>query len=176
MKNGRQIEYLQLVTSHQASVYGYIRSLAPNADIEDILQETNIVLWNKMDAFQLGTDFKSFAFRIAHLKTLEALRATRRKNWLVFDTDLLDAISARQVQNTDEGGDLQQAALRICLRELERGERELIHSRYSLRQSVIEIAKATGRTEGAMQQAFFRIRNALRHCIGKRLELEGGLP
>ena len=75
------IEYLQLVTRHQAAICGYIRSIAPGLNVDDVLQETNIVLWEKADTFQRGTNFKAFAFRIAHFKTLEALRRQKRDHW-----------------------------------------------------------------------------------------------
>lgn len=167
------VEYLQLVTRHQPAIYGYIRSLAPGADIEDILQETNLVLWEKSTTFQPGTNFKAFAFRIAHLKTLEALRSERRRQWLVFDSDLLASIAERQSE-ADSLADGQQAALRQCLLTLSPEEHGLIQSRYSQRKTVRDIARETGRTEGALQQLYFRLRNALRTCIETRLAREGG--
>src|SRR6478736_9580751 len=96
--NPRQLEYLQLVTRHQAAILGYIRSIAPGAPVDDILQETNVILWERAASFEPGTHFKAFAFRIAHLKTLEFLRASKRKEWLVFDSDLLDAIARQQAE------------------------------------------------------------------------------
>jgi RNA polymerase sigma-70 factor (ECF subfamily) len=167
------VGYLQLVTRHQPAIYGYIRSLAPGADIEDILQETNLVLWEKSAVFQPGSNFKAFAFRIAHLKTLEALRAERRRHWLVFDTDLLESIAERQMES-DVLADGQQAALRHCLLTLSAEEHQLIRSRYTHRKTVRDIARETGRSEGALQQLYFRLRNALRSCIEQRLAREGG--
>ena len=75
----RRLDYLQLVTRHQAAIYGYLRTIAPGAPLEDILQEVNLVLWNRAEDFELGTNFKAFAFRIAHFKALEALRAAKRR-------------------------------------------------------------------------------------------------
>lgn len=167
------VEYLQLVTRHQPAIYGYIRSLAPGADIEDILQETNLILWEKAASFQPGTNFKAFAFRIAHLKTLEALRSERRRHWLVFDSDLMASIAERQA-GEDRLAEGQQAALRQCLLALSGEEQDLIKSRYSQRKTVREIARETGRSEGALQQLYFRLRNALRTCIETRLAREGG--
>jgi len=165
------LEYLQLVTRHQASIYGYLRTIAPGAPLEDILQEVNIVLWNRAADFELGTNFKAFAFRIAHLKALEALRAAKRREWLVFDSDLLDSISQRQEETSNDDS---QAALRECLGSLDEDERKLLHQRYTARQTVRDIARADGRTEGALQQVFFRLRNHLRACIEQRLAMEGG--
>ena len=171
--NARQLEYLQLVTRHQAAILGYIRSIAPGAPVDDILQETNVILWERATSFEPGTHFKAFAFRIAHLKTLEFLRASKRRAWLVFDSDLLEAIAQRQSEPVDSHADAQ-AALSGCLAALDPDERELLHRRYTLRQSVRDIAKADGKTEGSLQQLFFRLRNQLRACIEHRLIVEGG--
>ena len=158
------IEYLQLVTRHQAAICGYIRSIAPGLNADDVLQETNIVLWNKADTFERGTNFKAFAFRIAHLKTLEALRRQKRDQWLHFDSDLLEAIAThRQEEESELSG--RQHALRQCLEDLDDKDRGLLHERYTERRTVRSIALSHERTEGAMQQVFFRIRNALRACI-----------
>ena len=171
--NARQLEYLQLVTRHQAAILGYIRSIAPGAPVDDILQETNVILWERAASFEPGTHFKAFAFRIAHLKTLEFLRASKRRAWLVFDSDLLEAIAQRQSEQEASNADAQ-AALSGCLGDLDSDERELLHRRYTLRQSVRDMAKADGKTEGSLQQLFFRLRNQLRACIEQRMIVEGG--
>jgi len=170
---GLNIEYLQLVTRHQAAICGYIRSLAPGLDAEDILQETNIVLWEKAVDFEAGTNFKAFAFRIAYLKTLEALRARRREHWLQFDSELLEAISDQRVKAEAETPG-RQHALRKCLENLSDSDRQLIHARYTERRTLREIAEGAERTEGALQQVFFRLRNALRVCIERTLAAKGG--
>lgn len=172
MKN-LHLEYLQLVTRHQAAIHGYIRSIAPGAPVDDILQETNVILWERAASFEPGTHFKAFAFRIAHLKTLEFLRKAKRREWLVFDSDLLDSIAQRQEEQQPSQAD-PQAALRECLAGLEEEDRRLLHQRYTVRQSVRDIARDSGRSEGALQQVFFRLRNSLRTCIEHRIALEGG--
>ncbi len=170
MKQKSQIQYLQLVTRHQASIYGYIHSIAPGASADDILQETNIVLWEKADDFEIGTNFKAFAFRIAHFKTLEALRFEKRRRWLRFDSDLLDTIAERHIQKAsdDSATDLRQDSLRQCLAKLADDDRSLIHSRYTSGLDLRSLSEQTGRTVGALQQVFFRIRNALKSCIERQ--------
>ncbi|BDS07593.1 DNA-directed RNA polymerase sigma-70 factor [Oceaniferula spumae] len=166
------IEYLQLVTRHQAAIYGYIRSIAPGIDTEDVLQETNIILWDKADQFEPSTNFKAFAFRIAHLKTLECLRQKKREHWLQFDTDLLEAVARFQTNDLDQGPG-RQHALRHCLAQLPDDDRELIHARYTKQQTVRSMAKNMNRTEGSLQQLFFRLRNSLKTCIERELLKEG---
>jgi DNA-directed RNA polymerase specialized sigma24 family protein len=41
-------QFIRLMTKHERLVYGYILSLVPNwADADEILQETNIRLWEE---------------------------------------------------------------------------------------------------------------------------------
>ena len=169
------LEYLQLVTRHQAAIFGYIRSIAPGAPADDILQETNVILWERADTFEPGTHFKAFAFRIAHLKTLEFLRAAKRGKWLIFDSDVLDSIARRQEEIHHEGADTQ-GALRDCLAGLDPEDRKLLHRRYTMGHTVRQIARDEMKSEGALQQLFFRLRNNLRACIEHRLAMDGGEP
>lgn len=166
------IQYLQLVTRHQAALCGYIRSIAPGLNVDDVLQETNIVLWEKSESFERGTNFKAFAFRVAHFKVLEALRRQRRDQWLQFDSDLLEQIGAHAMA---EGAEVsgRQHALRECLKKVAEGDRALIHERYTERRTVRSLAERRNCSEGAMQQLFFRLRNGLRSCIEHELLEEG---
>jgi len=166
-----QIKYLQLVTNLQPLLLGYIHSIAPGVEADDVLQETNIVLWNKMETFEMGTNFKAFAFKIAYLKTMECLRKQARNQWLVFDSDLLEKMNTHFTDHPNTMGDTQ-FALRLCMKKLKDHERELIHQRYSKGNTVRSIAKQVEKKEGALQQAFFRIHNALRTCISHQLQEE----
>ena len=59
------------MTKYERMVYGYILSLVPNwADADEILQETNIRLWEEFEKFQPGTNFAAWAIRVAHFQVL----------------------------------------------------------------------------------------------------------
>ena len=50
-------QFVSLLTRYQQRVYLFILSLVPDrADAEDVLQETNLVLWQKFDDFTPGSD------------------------------------------------------------------------------------------------------------------------
>lgn len=55
-------EFIQLLTTHQSRLYAYILTLVfdPN-DADDVLQETNTVLWSKADSEQRRPAFDSTA-------------------------------------------------------------------------------------------------------------------
>jgi len=162
--------YLQLVTRYQGAIYGYVNSLAPGLDVEDIVQQANITLWQKADTFEPHTNFKAFAFRIAYFKTMEALRKAKHQNWIQFDSDVVDLINEQTTQVTNPGENRQQA-LRECLEKLEPEDKERISARYTRGETVRAIAARENRSEGSLQQHFFRLRKSLKLCIQKQLLL-----
>ena len=73
-------EYLKEITSHQKRIYGFLKSLHPYpAEVEDILQESNITLITKYRDFDSSKDFTPWAFTIARW-TWMAYKQKRRRN------------------------------------------------------------------------------------------------
>jgi DNA-directed RNA polymerase specialized sigma24 family protein len=57
--------YVTLMTKHQSRLRVFIRSLLPGSpDVEDVLQNTNVVLWQKRTEFEHGRNFLAWADRI----------------------------------------------------------------------------------------------------------------
>ena len=69
-------EFIRLFLQNERRIYAFIVSLLPDlTDAEDVLQETSVVLWEKFDQFQPGTNFVSWACKIAHFKVLKHFAA-----------------------------------------------------------------------------------------------------
>ena len=61
-----QENLLALITRHQAALHAYILSPLPNqAKADDVLQETNLVLWRKAADYDQAMPFMPWACRIA---------------------------------------------------------------------------------------------------------------
>jgi RNA polymerase sigma-70 factor, ECF subfamily len=164
-------KFLALITSSQPSLYAYILSLVPNSQqAEDILQETNLVLWRKAGDYTAGTNFLAWACKVAYFNVLSHRRRFCREK-LVFSDELLDYLAERQSECIE---DLEQRrhALNQCLEKLPDRQRRIIQSRYQPGASVQRMADAAGMTEGALSQFLYRIRGALLHCIQGRLSTE----
>lgn len=85
----RTPEFIQLLTSSQSRIYSYILSLVLDpVQADDILQKTNVVLWEKQSEFQLGTNFIAWSLRIAYFQVC-AFRKRQQRERLVFDDELL---------------------------------------------------------------------------------------
>ncbi len=162
------------LTGHQRRLRGLIRCLLlhPGA-VEDVLQETNLLLWRKAGDFVPDTDFWAWSSRVARYQVLTHLKQ-RRRDRLVFDEQLLHdlaALAEERARTSEE----RQAALASCLEKLPAPQRQLLDLRYGLQQSIDDVAQNIQRPAGSIRQTLYRIREALLKCIERRLSAEGSL-
>lgn len=161
---------LALITQHQRRLYTYILSLVYRVqDAQDILQETNLVLWRKREKGLEVRDFRSWACRVAYIQVL-AYRKRNVRDRLFFDCDLLEQLANK----TEEFGpsDHYLEALQACLLKLPEHSREMVAMRYDSPGSVSQIAESTGRSVAAVSQALYRVRHRLLQCVRSSLSLE----
>ena len=86
-------EFVQLLTSHQSRLYAYVLSLlGDRTQAEDVMQETNAVLWRKAHDFKLGTNFGAWMFKVACFQVMAHRRRLTRDR-LVFDDDFLQDVA-----------------------------------------------------------------------------------
>lgn len=161
-------EFYQLLAQHQTRLRGFVRCLLfQTAEVEDVLQETNLVLLRKSDSFELGTNFWAWASTVARYEVLSYLGKQGRKRQL-FSTELLNEIAVVAEERLEDV-DGRRAALETCFQQLTPSKRQLLEMRYSLGQSIPAISEATNRPEGSIRQTLYRIRKILMTCINNRL-------
>ena len=89
----RSAEFVQLLTGIQSNLYSYICSLiVDTSGAFDVLQETNVVLWDKADEYDPGRPFRPWAYQIAYLQVL-AYRKRCVRSRLVFDESLVSEMA-----------------------------------------------------------------------------------
>lgn len=164
-------EFVRLLTDHQAAIRGYIRVLIPNEfDIRDVLQNTNLFLWEKRDTFEPGSNFKAWAFAVARFRAMEHLKKLKRENRLVFDSELIELIDADCHEPWSDSMEREFNALEHCLQLLNTKDRALIDARYSSRTPLAEYAARDGRSEASLRVILCRLRGILRACMDKQLD------
>lgn len=156
--------FVTALSAAQSSLYRHIYSLYPDSGkVDDILQETNIVLWRKVDEFDESREFMPWARTIARYQVLAAMR-DKSRDPLVMNEELVDLIAAES--EADDSSSLPKLhALEICLGRLSGKQRDLILRRYRRGACVEEIAHSIGRPVGSLSQALYRIRQSLMKCI-----------
>ncbi|MBK1827224.1 sigma-70 family RNA polymerase sigma factor [Haloferula rosea] len=161
-------EFVALMTRNQKSILAFLVALVPRvADAEDILQRTNLVLWRKRQQFELGTNFKAWAFAIARWEALAFLRESRRQGWLVFNDELASLVAERMASLPDSQIDSMPDSLRHCLGQLSESHRQLVFERYSRGLSLRECSERFDRSEQGLKVTLHRLRITLRRCVSK---------
>ncbi len=164
-------QFVRQLTACQNRLYGYIYALLPDANgANDVLQETNVVLWRKSDQFEPGTNFAAWASRVAYLEVL-AYRKRKGHDRHVFDDALLGQVADAATKSSRKIGG-QQAVLRECMEKLSDRERRMVTERYGPGGSVQQIAATVGRSVGAISQMLYRIRLGLLECVRRNLSTE----
>ncbi|MCU0749044.1 MAG: sigma-70 family RNA polymerase sigma factor [Akkermansiaceae bacterium] len=167
-------EIMRLLTSHQGMLYAFILSIHPNrVAAQDILQETNMVIWKKRALFEPGTNFKAWSFRFAHFQTLAHLKRVKNREWMVFSEKLMESMSEEACEALDDF-DQRSGALKNCLAKLSPTDQDLIRSHYQSGLPLAELGGRLGRTRAAIKQALLRVRRNLRTCIERQLRADEG--
>ena len=162
-------EFIRMLSSSQGALTGFILSLHPDRTAAfDILQETNVVLWEKIDQFRPDASFKAWAFKIAYLQTLAHLKRRKRDYKVCFASSLVEtlAIEAEPLLGNFEE---RQQALNRCVSELVPHDLAILQAHYVERKPLAEISLEVHRSVGALKQVLFRLRKSLRICIERRI-------
>ncbi len=163
--------FVRELTSHQARLRGLIRCLLFDPkDVEDVWQDTNVVLVTKASDFQLGTDFWAWSSCIARYQVLTHLKKLKRSK-VLFSSEALEAL-ASDFDAIRETVDPRRDALQACLALLPLPQRQLLELRYGPSIPVAEIAARLRRPAGSVRQSLYRIRSALLDCVERRLAAE----
>lgn len=170
MTNDFQSEAIvQLLIDNQARIRSVINTLVPDrAAADDVVQETNMVIWRKAGEFERGTDFGAWACKIAYLQ-VKSYREKQNRDRLIFDDGTLSALADLAATRNDHLEE-RRSALRKCMGKLRPEYRAIITSRYSEGLSVSKLAEKLNRPIGSIKQTMYRIRESLRNCIAQALK------
>jgi RNA polymerase sigma-70 factor, ECF subfamily len=166
-----QDQFVRHLTSCQPRLHAYILSLLPNwNDANDVLQDTNLVIWHRSEEFIEGTNFLAWAYAIARYKVL-AHHRDRHRDRHIFDDELF-ALVADQAEHRALPGESAVVVLKGCMKELSPLQREMLRQRYAKNGSVQEMARVLGRSAAVVSVTLSRIRHRLMACVRRKLEEE----
>src|SRR5262245_57343588 len=111
------VEFEQLFAQCEGDVQACVFALLPHwSDAEEVVHGTRIVLWQKFDQFQAGTDFKAWARQVARYE-VSNFRRMRQRDHVCFSDDLVASLTEVRSSLIDEL-ERRRAALDQCLRKL----------------------------------------------------------
>lgn len=160
----------ELVTRYERKLGAYVRRLGqlPDEDVEDLLQNIFIKVYQNLNDFDRGLSFNSWIYRIAHNETMSFFRARRVRP------------QGHQVQMTSEAfaniaSDLnveRESALRHdeeivrgCISELPEQYREIVVLKYFEDKSYHELSDILALPPGTVATRLNRAKERLRQGL-----------
>lgn len=164
----RTEEFARLLGGVQQVLRVYLTALVYAREaVDDILQETNVVLWREFESFPAGGNFSAWACGVAY-NQVRAWRKSQQRDRLRFTEEFLDAV-AREFEGRTGEIDQRLDALADCLQRLPEHHRQLIQLRYCDQQTIDEISQRARRSVEAVYRMLSRIRGGLRDCVQRKM-------
>ena len=161
--------FSELVAAHRSRVFGYIYAMLHNmSDAEDIYQQTTLLMWQKFNDFEPGTDFGSWALTIAYYNIKNFQRSAQRRH-VFFSEEVMEKVAHCYESYDSKVGEERLDALGECVRRLSDRHQHILRQRYTESIPIRELANSEGKSEAAMTMLLSRLRKTIFHCVQARL-------
>ncbi len=166
--DGPGAEFIDQFVATQRRVYLFILAQVGNPDLaEEVLQNTNVVIWSKWNKFEPGTNYIAWVYRIASFEVMK-YRQKNKRSKIHFDDEFIKTV-ATSVEQISEKSEARRLALSKCIDKLKSADRALIQQRYEPGVNGKSLAEKLGRPVNSVYQSLGRIRRVLLECVEREL-------
>lgn len=157
-------QFIEALTRSQGRLFAFILTLLPDhVAASDVLQNTNMVLWQKAGKFKAGSNFTAWSSTVAYYE-VRAFRKRAAQDRHMFSDAFLEQV-ADVARDATSNSEQMAAKLAFCLKKLSSSQREMIQKRYAPGGCVAAMACELGKSEGTISQTLYRIRKQLARCL-----------
>ena len=144
-----QEAFAQLYEEHFDKIYRYVRlKIGNETEAEDMTQQVFLNALQSISSFKWkGVPFSSWLFRIAHNQIVDHFR--KNKNTTVPLDESLISSSDNPQSATERKLDIEQ--LLLATKHLTEAQREVISLRFAGELPIAQVAKAMGKSQGAVK-------------------------
>ncbi len=147
-KETRNQAFSELVNQYSEKLYWTVRHIiGSHEDADDVIQETFIKVWNKLDDFRGDSKLSTWLHRIAVNEALDHLR--REKKHMENDIDITN-VSGKFADSYFDGDEIEQL-LRDAMETLPDAQRAVFSLKYFEDKQYKEISLILGTSEGGLK-------------------------
>lgn len=167
-QNGETASFGRLYDLYINSVYRYVYYRVNQEDVEDVVEDVFVRVWENIDKYVPGEHpFSSWLFRIAHNLVVDHYRKTRKH------ISLRENLPKHIIQSDDDPADwastrINQAFIRESLVDLKESYQQVLVLKYLSGFSNKEIAEIMDSNEGNVRILQYRALKALREILEDR--------
>jgi RNA polymerase sigma-70 factor (ECF subfamily) len=161
-----QVALTQLYEENFDRIYRYIViKIGDRTEAEDMTQQVFLNAIQSIASYKSkGMPFSSWLYRIAHNQVVDHLRKKSRRILVPLD-ETLPANEDDPKHIAEQKIEIEQVVM--ASKELTAAQQEVISLRFGGELSIAEVAKAMGRSEGAVKALQHSAISALRKALGK---------
>jgi len=172
VRRGDREAFGGLVAEHQQMVYGFLRArLLEPADAEDLCQEVFLRCLVQRAKLRRGLRLQPWLIGIARNVLREHVRRVCRRKETGWTELCLQLDDLTEASDSPENEAL--VHLPACLDSLGQSAREALRLKYEGRLRLAEIGERLRRSVGAVKLLMYRARQALKHCLNRKLRRPG---
>lgn len=145
--------------------------IGDRAAVEDLVQEVALAAYQQLAAYDESRSFTAWVLGIANHKAIDWLRRNGPKRLVIRDEQALATLMQVGAELDRELSD-RELALHGCLEVLQGRAREVVRHHYVDERPVADIATAMGLSVANIKVMLYRVREALRDCVEKRMSAE----
>jgi len=150
-KQGDEEAFAQLYEDYFDKVYRYVTiKIGDKMEAEDITQQVFLKAIRSISSFKWrGVPFSAWLFRIAHNQVVDYFRKHKKKTTVALEESMIvdDDGDPREMLDRKLDGE----RLAVASRKLTAAQQEVISLRFAGEMSIAEVARAMGRSEGAVK-------------------------
>ena len=147
----------------QGEILAYILTMGvPPSHADDVLQNTAVVILEKIGEFEAGSNFRAWAYSIAKFEILSFFKEHQKS--LCLTKEALEHLELLSTDTTRSSA-VTLKALTVCLEKLQEKARDLINMRYTKGLTSQDIADKLSRPVDSIYTSLSRIRKSLQECV-----------
>lgn len=164
--------FVQLLQTNEPALRCFVRSLMPSwNDVDDVMQEISLTLWEKFKTFDQTTEFLKWAYVIARFKVMN-FSSKKGRDKLKFDEDLLE-LMAEECEAEEDLRQAEEKAMWICMKDIPEARQQLLLQSSKKGVTIKSIAEQLGKTPKSLYRTLDRLKELLSKCIESKLRKEG---
>ncbi len=158
------------ITQHRSRIMGVIVAMVRDFDAaEDVFQDTVVEILGSADRFDPSRDFLPWANGIAR-NVVRRYYKTASRGMSPVDVQNLEYLGSLMEEDSEiDAWEDERKALRHCLEKVDSRNRKLLTLRYRKNMKGSRLANRVSLSEKSVRTILFRVRDALRRCIERRI-------
>jgi len=162
-------DFLRLFVKHEQALMAFARVILPTWEsVDEVMQESSVVMWKKLSQLDLADNFLPWAKMIVRFEALR-LRRDHARDRHVFGDAVIELLANEAAQMDEDVWEQEREALSGCLAQMAAHHRELVLAPYASEGRVTRLAEESGRTINSLYKLLGRLREKLAQCVQNKI-------